>query len=375
MARVAALDDVLYNEQRATALRREDVCPMVSLLEEEIVSQPGVIARLLDHELEHIQRIAAHLTPFRFVVIAARGSSDHAALYAKYAWGALAGYPVALAAPALYSLYGAPPKLADALVIGISQSGQSPDIVAVLADAKRQGCPTLAISNDASSPLAAAADSVISLHAGAERSVAATKTYTAELVAMAALAACLSHEAARLEELKWLPEAAEAALAAAFDTAPHAAEAWRAYDRCVVLGRGYNFATASELALKLKELTYVTASAYSSADFRHGPIATVEPGSAALLVMPQGAAYADLAALAAELRERGADLAVISDAAEALALAATPLPLAAADPPIPEWLSPVTAIMPGQVLALRLAEAKGLDPDLPRGLRKVTRTL
>jgi glucosamine--fructose-6-phosphate aminotransferase (isomerizing) len=348
---------------------------MVSLLEEEIVSQPHVIARLLDHELAPIRRVVARLPPFRFVVIAARGSSDHAALYAKYAWGALAGYPVALAAPALYSLYGAPPRLSDALVIGISQSGQSPDIVAVLEDARRQSCPTLAITNDAASPLAVAADSVISLHAGPERSVAATKTYTAELVAMAALAACLSHETARLEELERLPAAAAAVLSAAFEAAPHAAQAWRAYDRCVVLGRGYNFATASELALKLKELTYVTASAYSSADFRHGPIATVEPGTAALLVMPAGAAYADLAALAAELRERGADLAVISDVPEALALAATPLPLVTADQPLPEWLSPVTAIMPGQVLALRLAEAKGLDPDVPRGLRKVTRTL
>jgi glucosamine--fructose-6-phosphate aminotransferase (isomerizing) len=348
---------------------------MVSLLEEEILGQPGVIARLLDHELAHIQRVVTRLPPFRLVMIAARGSSDHAALYAKYAWGALAGYPVALAAPALYSLYGAPPKLADALVIGISQSGQSPDIVAVLEDAKRQGCPTLAVTNDATSPLATTAHDVISLHAGAERSVAATKTYTAELVAMAALAACLCHEPTRLEELKRLPEAAEAALAAAFDAAPRAAEAWRAHDRCVVLGRGYNFATAAELALKLKELTYMLSIAYSSADFRHGPIATVEPGAAALLVMPEGAAYADLTALAAELRERGADLAVISDAPAALPLAATPLPLAGADQPIPEWLSPVTAIMPGQMLALRLAEAKGLDPDMPRGLRKVTRTL
>jgi glucosamine--fructose-6-phosphate aminotransferase (isomerizing) len=348
---------------------------MVSLLEEEIVSQPGVIARLLDHELEHIQRIAAHLSPFRFVVIAARGSSDHAALYAKYAWGALAGYPVALAAPALYSLYGAPPKLADALVIGISQSGQSPDIVAVLADARRQGCPTLAITNDASSPLAAAANSVISLHAGAERSVAATKTYTAELVTMAALAACLSGEARRLAELRWLPEAVEETLAVASEPATRAAEHYRQLDRCVVVGRGYNFATACELALKLKELACVTAAAYSSADLRHGPIAAVEPGSAALLVMPSGAAYADLEALTDELGARQIDLAVISDVQAALARAASPLPLGTKRGAVPEWLSPVIAVIPGQWLALRLAEAKGLDPDTPRGLRKVTRTL
>ena len=186
---------------------------MTSLLEEEIASQPRVVARLLDHELAHIQRTVAALPPFRYVVIAARGSSDHAALYAKYAWGALAGYSVALAAPALYTLYGAPPRLEGALVIGISQSGQSPDIVAVVEEAKRQGCPTLAICNDAASPLAAAADTAINLHAGAERSVAATKTYTAELVTMAALAACLSRDPARLDELRRLPAAMEAALA------------------------------------------------------------------------------------------------------------------------------------------------------------------
>ena len=185
---------------------------MTSLLEDEIVSQPAV-----DRATAR-RRIGAHpahrrgAAAFRYVVIAARGSSDHAALYAKYAWGALAGYSVALAAPALYTLYDAPPRLEGALVIGISQSGQSPDIVAVVEEAKRQGCPTLAICNDAASPLAAAADTAINLHAGAERSVAATKTYTAELVTMAALAACLSGDPARLDELRRLPEAMEAAL-------------------------------------------------------------------------------------------------------------------------------------------------------------------
>jgi glucosamine--fructose-6-phosphate aminotransferase (isomerizing) len=348
---------------------------MTSLLEDEIASQPAVIARLLDGELEHIRRTVAALPPFRYVVIAARGSSDHAALYAKYAWGALAGYPVALATPALYTLYAAPPRLEGALVVGVSQSGQSPDIVAVVEEAKRQGCPTLAICNDAASPLALAADTAIDLRAGVERSVAATKTFTAELVAMAALAACLGGDPVRLDELRLLPGAMDVALASAWRTAPAVAERWRQVDRSVVLARGYNFATASELALKLKELTYLMAAAYSSADFRHGPIAALEPGAAALVVMPAGAAYADLLTLASDLRDRGADLAVISDAPEALALASAPLPLDVGAARVPEWLSPVTAVIPGQALALRLAEAKGLDPDAPRGLRKVTRTL
>lgn len=356
---------------------------MPSLLEDEIRSQSAVAAHLLDTQLSAIRRVAAALPPFRYVVIAARGSSDHAALYAKYAFGALAGYPVALAAPSLTTLYAAPPRMEGALVVGISQSGQSPDIVAVIEDGRRQGCPTLALTNDLNSPLAAAAGTAIALDAGPERSIAATKTYTAELVALAALAACWSSDApARLDELRAMPVALDAAIAAAFAAVPVDGDVLRALERVVVLGRGYNFATASEIALKLKELTYGMAAAYSAADFRHGPIATVGAGGpeapAALLVMPTGRTYADMLALAGELRAREVELAVIADEPEALALARLPLPLAlgGADvSPLPEWLSPVTAVVPGQVLALRLAEAKGLAPDTPRGLRKVTRTM
>lgn len=347
---------------------------MTSLLEEEIRSQPDVIARLLDRELDAIQRIAATLPPFHHILIAARGSSDHAALYAKYAWGALAGYPVALAAPSLYTLYDAHPRLTDTLVVGISQSGQSPDILAVLEDAAQQGCPTLAICNDIASPLARAADTVINLHAEAERSVGATKTYTAELVALATLASCWSGQSAQLDAVRHLPAAVEEAITVSFAAAERAAEGLRESETTIVLGRGYNFATASELALKLKELTYIAAIAYSSADFRHGPIATVAPGATAILIQPAGAAYADLLALGAELRAHGAQLAIVSNVPEALALAHVPLPFGASEV-IPEWLSPVPAIVPGQALALRLAEARGITPDAPRGLQKVTRTL
>src|SRR6266705_1873564 len=162
---------------------------MTSLLEQEIWSQPEAITRLLKRETRHIERIAAQLPAFDYVLIAARGSSDHAATYAKYAWTTLAGYPVALAAPSLLTMYKAVPRLAGALVAGISQSGQSPDIVAVLEEGKRQGRPTLAITNDGASPLAAMADHVVELHAVSELSVAATKTYTAQLAVMAIFAA------------------------------------------------------------------------------------------------------------------------------------------------------------------------------------------
>lgn len=344
---------------------------MATLLEQEIRSQPEVIARLLDQETERTRQIVAQLPSFSYALIAARGTSDHAATYATYTWAGLAGYPVALATPSLHTLYRTPPRMAEALIVGVSQSGQSPDIVAVLEEGKRQGRPTLAITNDGSSPLAQAADHVIELHAGQERSVAATKTYTAQLTIMALLAATLSGDTTRLAELQRLPEALAATLERAQDVAQRA-ERYRYMEQCVIVGRGYNYATAFELALKLKELTYVMANAYSSADFRHGPIATISEGMATILIMPRGAAFADMQTLAQELKARGAELLIATDDLVAQQLATTLLPLPA---DVPEWLTPVTAIVPGQLLALHLALAKGFDPDTPRGLQKVTRTL
>ncbi|WP_025745920.1 SIS domain-containing protein [Kallotenue papyrolyticum] len=345
---------------------------MTSVLHQEIMSQPQVIARLIEREREHIRRIVASLPPFSYALIAARGTSDHAATYATYAWAALAGYPVALATPSLYTIYGQPPRLRDALVVGISQSGQSPDIVAVLDEGRRQGRPTLAITNDGTSPLARAADHVIELHAGAEQSVAATKTYTAQLTALALLAAAWNGDRERMAEIERLPQAVAAVLEGAEQAAAARAERYRYMEQVVVIGRGFNYATAFELALKLKELTYVMANAYSSADFRHGPIATVAPGLPVVLLMPRGAPFDDLLALAEVLRQREAELLIISDDQRVRPWATTWLPLAVS---VPEWLSPITTILPGQLLALRLALAKRLDPDLPRGLQKVTRTL
>jgi glutamine---fructose-6-phosphate transaminase (isomerizing) len=344
---------------------------MVSWLEREILSQPAILAELLARETPRIRQIAASIAPFNFVLIAARGSSDHAATYAKYAWEALGGYPVALAAPSLYTLYDAPPRMDGALVVGISQSGQSPDIVAVLAEARRQGRPTLAITNDGVSPLGSVADAVIELGAGVERSVAATKTYTAEVAVLALFAAIWSGNSDRIAELEDLPAALEAILWSSVEVTQRT-QRQAPMQECAVIGRGYNYATAFELALKLKELTYIQAIAYSSADFRHGPIATIGDGSPVVLIMPGGATYDDMRGLALDLQQRGADLLVISDIAEALALAQTPLPLAVS---VPEWLSPLAAILPGQLFALHLALAKGLDPDTPRGLNKVTKTL
>lgn len=344
---------------------------MPTLLEREIVSQPTLLAQLLDSELDHIAAIVDALPPFQYVHIAARGSSDHAALYASYVFAGLAGFPVSLATPSLHTLYARPPRLDGALVVGVSQSGQSPDILAVLEDGKLQGRPTIAITNDGASPLAMLADHVVELHMGPEKSIAATKTYTAELAVVAAFAAQWSGQQDRASELLRLPQT----VAEALDRAAGAAGGIVRYahaDRCAVIARGYNYATAFELALKLKELTYMNATAYSSADFRHGPIATIEQGFPVFLIMPSGATLPDMLELSEELRRREADLVVISDDPQALGRATTPAALPGG---APEWLSPIVAITPGQVMALRLAEAKGFNPDAPRGLRKVTRTL
>lgn len=344
---------------------------MTSLLEEEIASQPDVVARLLEREAGRVRQIVSQLPEFSYVLIAARGTSDHAATYAKYAWGSLAGLQVALATPSLYTLYKTPPRIRGALVVAVSQSGESPDIVAVLEEGERQGCPTLAITNNGSSPLASVADHVIELHAGPERSVAATKTYTAELAVMALLAAAWNRSEERLVELQRVPDALERTLQGGESVAGHA-ERYRYMERCHIIGRGYNYSTSLELALKLKELTYVMASGYSPADFRHGPIATVESGLPVVLIMPAGKVFDDMLALAGELQRRGSELLVISDVEAARPVARTMLPLTES---VPEWLSPITSIVPGQLLALHLTLAKDLDPDTPRGLRKVTRTL
>jgi glucosamine--fructose-6-phosphate aminotransferase (isomerizing) len=278
--------------------------------------------------------------------------------------------PVGLATPSLYSVYGEAPNLQDSLVIGISQSGQSPDIVAVLAEARQQGVPTLALTNESDSPLAQQADYVILLHAGQEQAVAATKTYTAQLTALALLSCALDADPTRLEALRRVPLAVERVLGGEERIAA-AVERYRYMDTCVVLGRGYNYATAFEIALKLKELNYLIAESYSSADFMHGPIAVVGSGFPAMVVAPSGKMFDTMRDFSWELGNRGAELLVISDREDLLAKAKTPLSL---PKNLPEWLSPLVAVVPGQLFALHLTLVKGHDPDQPLGLAKVTST-
>lgn len=343
-------------------------------LKSEIFEQPDVVQRVLDTQMDVARQIAAAFRgrDLRYVFIAARGTSDNAAVYAKYVWGMFNRLPVALAAPSLFTLYDQPPLLRDTLVMGISQSGQSPDVVSVLAEGRRQGVPTVAVTNESGSPLAQAADYVLNIQAGEEKAVAATKTYTSSLMALAMISAALSDDKNQLAELARAPQAMQAALG--LDEAIEAGIAhFREMTRCVVLGRGFNYATAFEWALKLKELTYTVSEPYSPADFRHGPIAMVERGFPVMVVAPKGKVLDDqLDLLDTLVTKHAAYPAVISDDERALAFGKMALRLPDG---LPEWITPLVSIVPAQLFCYHLTRVRGLDPEAPRGLTKVTETL
>ena len=342
-------------------------------LHSEIFEQADILENLLASQLEKIDKIGRAISDLApsYVFVAARGTSDNAARYASYLWGAQNRLPVALATPSLFTFYQKPPLLRGALVVGISQSGQSPDIVSVLEEGRRQGCPTLAITNAPESPLAHAAHFVIDIQAGVESAVAATKTYTAELMAIAMLSTCLGGEPESQAALAQTPSWIRQTLALEEKIA-RIAERYRYMSHCVVVGRGYNYATAFEWSLKLKELTYVVAEPYSSADFQHGPIAMVDRGFPVMAVTPNGKIFDDMLGLLKRLRsDLLAELLVISDRQEALDLAQSPLRIPAN---IPEWLTPLVAIVPAQLFAYFLTQARGYDTEKPRAIRKVTET-
>jgi glucosamine--fructose-6-phosphate aminotransferase (isomerizing) len=345
----------------------------LSVLATEIAEQPEALRRLLLKGYPFAEQIADRLRGAveNHVVIAARGSSDNAARYAQYVFGAFNRLTVTLATPSLYTRYTAPPRMTGALVVGISQSGQSPDLVAVVEEGRRQGCPTLAITNVSGSPLSAVADHTLALGVGLERSVAATKSYTAQLFALAMLSTAMAGDAARRRDLDLVPDLVQRTVAVEPEAIAMAARVLKDAGHGVVIGRGFNFATAFEIALKAKELACVAVEPYSAADFQHGPIALVESGFAAIVVNPDGAVSQEVDEILRIMVDRGARPVVISNRPMSLALASAPLRL---PDPMPEWISPIAAVVPGQLLACELSRVRGFDPDRPRGLQKVTRT-
>jgi glucosamine--fructose-6-phosphate aminotransferase (isomerizing) len=342
----------------------------MSHLSQEIAAQPGLIANLIAQARPLAEDIAGAIRAYdpRFVCIVARGTSDNAARYAQYLFGIEHNWVTALATPSVHTLYGRAPNYTGALVIGISQSGQSEDVRSVVRAARAQGALTLSLTNDAASPLATEAAHHLDILAGPEKSVAATKTYTAQLTAIALLSAALRGQAGPWAALAALPDLMQKALEESRSVADWAGD-YAGMRYFAALGRGYNYATAHEISLKIKELCYIPGEEYSEADFRHGPMALIEKDFPAILVAPSGATFEKQADLLELLLAKGARTLTISDRGEGLAGQILPIPAAE------EWLSPIVSVIPGQVLALNLALAKGYDPDRPRSLQKVTSTL
>ena len=341
---------------------------------QEIREQPQAIARLLAAERERVWQMCArwHDTPPRLIVLAARGTSDHAALYAKYLFEIQNGIPVVLAAPSVASVYHARVRMAGGLVIGISQSGEAADVIAVLQQAREQGADTLAITNVAASPLANAAEGIIELHAAPEVAVAATKTFTATMAVLLLLSAGMSRSAHLSDGLERIPTLLADVLLQE-EALLGRVERFRYLSDCVLLGRGYDMAIAYELGLKLRETCYLRALPFATPDFVHGPIAILGDGLPVFAIANQGSTLPSVLEVLQQSKARGAEVVVIGNAEQALRLADVAFPVNRGQD-VPEEISPFPAIVAGQLLAQRLSLLKGIDPDQPRGLNKVTIT-
>jgi glucosamine--fructose-6-phosphate aminotransferase (isomerizing) len=333
----------------------------------DIAEQPELYARLLERGPDAIAEVARRIVEWqpRHVVFTARGTSDHAALYAAYLTEIRLGLPAGLASPSAITVYGARPDLRDTLVVGVSQSGGSPDLCEVVRVAREQGAHTLAVTNNPGSPLAGVAELHVDVAAGHERAVAATKTYTAELLALLLLVESVRN-GGRLPEdellaLRELPTHAAAVLGD--DTAIDLAARYRFAGRLVTTGRVYAYPTAREAALKLMETSYVAGLAFSGADLLHGPLAMADPDVPVIAVVGGGPAGTSMREVVGRLAERRADLVVVG-------------PGGTIDTPnVDERYAPLLDILPLQRLALALALHRGENPDAPRGLKKVTATL
>jgi glutamine---fructose-6-phosphate transaminase (isomerizing) len=328
----------------------------------DMAAQPRVLGALAERRREIVASLRG--APPAGVVIVARGSSDYAAIFGRYLLEAATGLPAALAAPSLQTLYGIEPRLENWLAVGISQSGRTPEIATVLDRYRRAGARTIAVTNEPDSPLASAASASVPLGAGTEEAVPATKTFTAQLAAMAVLAEALGPVPWDDDDWRQLPDAVEGVLD---DPAPaeRAAAALGDVGELVVVGRGYLMCVALEAALKLREATGLRAEGWSAADFRHGPVTVARGDIPLLAVSAAGPAAADVEELATELERGGTRVLRLADRSDA------ELPYARG---LAEPLCAVPATVRAQQLALAVARRRGLDPDEPPSLRKVTPT-
>lgn len=336
----------------------------------EIYEQPEVLERTILAESSTVRKLADHLRrrDINLIVLVARGSSDNAAQFGRYLIETTTGIPVSLSAPSVFTIYEADLKLEHAVVVGVSQSGEGSDINIVLERSKECGAFTIAITNNANSTMAQIADESLLVHAGLERSVAATKTYTGQMICFYLLASALS---VNTIEINRIPTFVNKALELRSDI-QRLVDRYVFMENCVVVGRGLNYGNAYELALKLMETCYVVAERFSSADLFHGPLAVIERRFPVIFFAPNGPTSKGNLLLSERLNDLHADTLAITNDPRIGSLSTRSIFLSEE---IDEILSPIPFIIPGQMLAALLSEAKGLDPDKPRSLTKVTKTI
>lgn len=339
---------------------------------QEIAEQPAALRKTIQEERSKVARLGAFLKKrdVDLIVLVARGSSDNAALFGRYLLEITTGIPVSLAAPSVHTIYNARLKLDRALVIGVSQSGEGEDINLVLENARACGACTVGMTNEAASAMTKVVDETLLMHGGRERSVAATKTFTGQMLLFYMLAAALA-ENGDAPAYETIPDLAARALECQ-SAITQLVERYVFMENCVVVGRGLIYANAYELALKLMETCYVVAERFSSADFLHGPLAIIERHFPVILFAPPGRMLGGVKELLERLKELRAETLVITADEEAASASTRAVMLS---DEIDEFVAPIPYIIPGQLFAALLAEAKGLDPDAPRSLSKVTRTL
>jgi glucosamine--fructose-6-phosphate aminotransferase (isomerizing) len=347
----------------------------MSLMLEEIHEQPVVLDRTLRAERAAAEEIRKALTERRprAIILAARGTSDNAAQFGRYLLELKTGIPVSLSAPSIITLYGREVDYRDCLVVAISQSGESTDTNLVLEAARRQGAVTVGITNEPASSLTLIAEHLLLVHAGRERSVAATKTYTGQMMALYLLAWALGADI-DIDDLDRISSHAAAALRTE-DEIARLAERYRFMDSTVVIGRGLNYANAFEFALKLMETCAVVAERFSSADFLHGPIAMLGQQFPVFAFVPGGPTWATMRLMIEKVRETTTETLLVTDQSNLEATELSRRCVVIPDHIADETLTPIPYIIPAQLFAARLADEKGMDADHPRGLAKVTRTL
>lgn len=344
----------------------------MTLMWNEIQEQPQVLRNCLEANQNTIQEVvkAIQNMDITSVYIAARGTSDHAGIYAKYIIEMVKGIPVAMAAPSILTMYHKRLKLNNSLVIGISQSGKAADVLEVLKEGNRQGAVTVSVTNFPDSPMAQEAKFHLSCEAGLEKSVAATKTFTSQMMLLASLAAEWAQDEKMKQDLRKVPGLVEETLKLG-EEITEKVQRYRFMNECFVLARGVNYAIAMEAALKTQETCYIRAKAYAVSDFHHGPFAMIEEDMPVFVYVPEGPSMHDMVEMLNKLKEKNAELVVISNNPEILSMGATSFRIPDTDNDI---LSPFVNVVVAQMFACQLSLTRGLNPDSPRGLNKVTIT-